>query len=157
VFGHEKLDVYRLALQFVVWSYRISKELQGIDRHARDQLLRASQSIPLNIAEGNGRRSSPDRQRFFQIAYGSAVECAAILDVLHACESISADASCNGKAMLNRIVCMLVKMTVRPRDLEVRECQVEYGGAGTATSGGPGIDYDYDCDCDYDSACGGAR
>jgi four helix bundle protein len=28
--------------------------LKAIDRHARDQLLRASQSIPLNIAEGNG-------------------------------------------------------------------------------------------------------
>ncbi|MBW1788912.1 MAG: four helix bundle protein, partial [Deltaproteobacteria bacterium] len=37
------------------WGYRLAKRLQGADRHARDQLLRASQSIPQNIAEGNGK------------------------------------------------------------------------------------------------------
>ena len=46
------------------------------------RLLRASQSIPLNIAEGNGRRGSQDRRRFFDIARASALECAAIQDVL---------------------------------------------------------------------------
>ncbi len=49
-FGHEQLDVYRLAIGYVAWSYRLAKELSGVDRHARDQLLRAAQSIPLNIA-----------------------------------------------------------------------------------------------------------
>jgi four helix bundle protein len=33
----------------------VAKSLKGSDRPARDQLLRASQSIPLNIAEGNGK------------------------------------------------------------------------------------------------------
>jgi len=56
-FDHEK---------FVGWSYRLAKDLQGYDRHARDQLLRASQSIPLNIAEGNGNKPGADRVRFFR-------------------------------------------------------------------------------------------
>ena len=34
----------------------------------RDQWLRASQSIPLNIAEGNGKSTAADRRRFFEIA-----------------------------------------------------------------------------------------
>src|SRR5947207_6782236 len=42
----------------------------------------ASTSIPLNIAEGNGKFSAKDRARFFEMARGSALECAACLDVL---------------------------------------------------------------------------
>jgi len=109
-FDHEKLDVYRVSLQFTAWAHRLSKELRGIDRSTRDQLVRASQSIPLNIAEGNGKRPSADRRRFLQIAYGSSLECAAILDVLHVCGTIPVQRTDEGKVLLNRIVAMLVKM-----------------------------------------------
>jgi hypothetical protein len=64
-FGHEQLDVYRVSIQYVAWAYKVAKSLNGIDRHARDQLLRASQSIPLNIAEGNGNGTNADRRRYF--------------------------------------------------------------------------------------------
>ena len=64
---HEKLDVYQVSLEFAVWSYELCKTLKSNDRHARDQLLRASQSIPLNIAEGNGKLPSPDRRRYLQM------------------------------------------------------------------------------------------
>lgn len=67
-FGHEQLDVYQVSLKYVGWAYRLAKRLHGMDRHARDQLLRASQSILLNIAEGNGKGTAPDRRRFFEIA-----------------------------------------------------------------------------------------
>jgi four helix bundle protein len=79
MFDHEKLDVYRVSVEFVAWAYHRAKSLEGPDRHARDQLLRASQSIPLNIAEGNGKLPSPDRLRSWRIALGSALECAAML------------------------------------------------------------------------------
>ena len=49
-FDHERLDVYRLAIEYVTSSYRIAKSLNGAERHARDQWLPAAQSIPLNIA-----------------------------------------------------------------------------------------------------------
>ena len=58
-FGHEQLDVYRLAINYVAWSYAVAKERNGVDRHARDQLLRAAQSIALDIAEGNGKGRMP--------------------------------------------------------------------------------------------------
>ena len=72
-FGHEKLDAYHVSIQYVAWAYEVAKRLRGIDRHARDQLLRASQSIPLNIAEGNGKGTNADRRRFFESARGSAL------------------------------------------------------------------------------------
>jgi four helix bundle protein len=73
-FGHEQLDVYQVSIRHVSWAYEVAKGLQGIDRHERDQLMRASQSIPLNIAEGNGKGTNADRRRFFEIARGSALE-----------------------------------------------------------------------------------
>ena len=71
-FDHEKLDVYQLSIEYVADSYQIAKSLSGMNRHVRDQWLRASQSVPLNIAEGNGKRSSKDKSRFFEIARASA-------------------------------------------------------------------------------------
>ena len=112
-FDHEKLDVYRVALEFVSWSFNMCKQLSGANRHARDQLLRSSQSIPQNIAEGNGKRSVPDRQRFFEIARGSALESAASLDILVACRTISMEEADAGKRVLHRIVSMLTRMTER--------------------------------------------
>ena len=104
IFDHEKLDVYRLSIDFVAFSYVIATALTGNNRHARDQWLRAAQSIPLNIAEGNGKHSLKDRSRFFDIARGSALECAAIHDVLSLCRAIS---------QLRRIVAMLTKLVAR--------------------------------------------
>ncbi len=109
-FGHEKLDVYRAALAYVNFVYQIADSLQGHNRHARDQLLRASQSIPLNIAEGNGRRSPADRRRFFDIARGSALECAATQDVLQIGRALPQSENEKGKRLLIRIVSMLVKL-----------------------------------------------
>ena len=61
--GHEKLDVYRSAIKYVGWSYRYCESLKGL-RNAKDQLLRAYQAIPLNIAEGNGAVHGGSRSRY---------------------------------------------------------------------------------------------
>lgn len=84
--GHEKLDVYRLSIGYVAWVYEKPATLEGVHRAARDQWLRASQSIPLNIAEGNRKTADADRKRYFEIVRGSALECAAIQDVLVAAD-----------------------------------------------------------------------
>ncbi|WP_146393048.1 four helix bundle protein, partial [Allorhodopirellula solitaria] len=93
IFDHDRLDVYRLSIEYVASSFAVAKDLNGCHRHARDQWLRSAQSIPLNIAEGNGNRSLKDRARFFDIARGSAFECAAIQDVLVATDGLEDVAS----------------------------------------------------------------
>jgi len=104
-FDHEKLSVYREAIKFVVWSDELLKTLPK-NLAVYGQLDRAATSIPLNIAEGNGKYTAPDRCRFFDIARGSALECAACLDVLVARKQL-VEAGL-GKEILVRIVCMLV-------------------------------------------------
>ncbi len=110
MFGHEKLVVYQASLQYVAYVYDLAGRLQGHHRHARDQLLRASQSIPLNIAEGNGKTSPADRRRYFEIARGSALECAVVQDVLQVGNAISVVENQQSKQLLNRIVAMLTKL-----------------------------------------------
>ena len=123
---HEKLAVYRVSLEFAALAFRLVANLEGVHRHARDQLLRASQSICLNIAEGNGKRSPRDRTRFFEIARGSATESAAALDILVACGACSAADVTDGKRLLHRVVSMLTKMTSDNRGL-ARESHGAYG------------------------------
>ena len=50
-------------------------------RHLREQFDRAASSIVLNLAEGAGRQSKADQNRFFTIAFGSLRESQAILDI----------------------------------------------------------------------------
>lgn len=133
IFDHDKLDVYRLAIEYVAGSFGIAKELSGLHRHARDQWVRAAQSIPLNIAEGNGKRSLKDRSRFFDIARGSALECAAIQDVLIVSGGMNAEIGVPPKAKLKRIVGMLTRLVMRSDS--VAEVPASYDGV---------VDYDYE-------------
>src|SRR5882762_10161360 len=80
-FDHERLNVYQEAIAFCGWVGDLLSEITG-KASAKDQLDRASTSIPLNIAEGNGKFSNADRARFLEIARGSALECPACVDVL---------------------------------------------------------------------------
>jgi len=113
IFDHEKLDVYRLSIDYVTRSYREAQSLSGMNRHIRDQWLRAAQSIPLNIAEGNGKQSLKDKCRFFEIARGSALKCAAIHDMLYAFSAVGIPSNRRGKAQLHRIVAMLTRLVQR--------------------------------------------
>src|SRR5437879_1225403 len=111
-FDHEKLDVYREAINFCGW---VGEFLASISAKAaaKDQLDRASTSIPLNIAEGNGKFSARDRARFFEMARGSALECAACLDVLIVRKLVTEDHVLPGKERLARIVQMLIGLLRR--------------------------------------------
>ena len=59
-FDHEKLEVYKAAIAFITWLEPILQKVPKASA-VRDQLDRASTSIALNIAEGNGEFTGPDR------------------------------------------------------------------------------------------------
>ena len=72
----KNLRTYQLAVQF----HKTGK-LFSVPSYLRDQWLRASSSIVLNVAEGYGKPTSKDRARFYSIALGSLRECQGILDL----------------------------------------------------------------------------
>jgi four helix bundle protein len=106
----ERLDLYRCAIDFLALSVRVSAQMPRGQADLRDQLRRASTSIPLNIAEASGKTSAADRARFHAIARGSAFECAAILDVLQLYVVVATRDVGDGKLLLSRLVAMLSKM-----------------------------------------------
>jgi four helix bundle protein len=122
---HEKLDVYKVSLEFITWTIPLLDRLPGSPA-VRNQLDRASTSIPLNIAEGNGKFTSPDRCRFFDNARGSALESAACLDVMVAKRFVSAQEIQAGKVMLLKIVSMLFGLIRANSDVRVFEESASY-------------------------------
>jgi four helix bundle protein len=102
-FDHEKLAVYQRSIAFAAWAEDVLATLPK-SLAAHGQLDRASTSIPLNIAEGNGKYTPADRCRFFDIARGSALESSACLDVLVAKKRLEPAVAVEGKAFLLDIV-----------------------------------------------------
>lgn len=124
-FDHEKLRAYQEALRFVAWVGPVIEKLPP-KLSARDQLDRASTSIVLNIAEGNGKRSHPDRCRYLDIARGSALESAACLDVLVTRNQLSTTEIADGKTILLGVVSLVAGLIARFSG-ELREDSAEYG------------------------------
>jgi len=111
-FDHERLNVDQEAIAFCGWVGDLLNEIT-VKAAAKDQLDRASTSLPLNIAEGNGKFSDADRSRFLEIARGSALECAACLDVLVVRKLIATERIASAKEQLVRVVNMLMGMLKR--------------------------------------------
>ena len=126
IFDHEKLRVYQESIEFLVWLQKIFEQIPK--RHAvYNQLDRASTSIPLNIAEGNGKFTPRDRCKYFDIARGSTLECAAALDVLVAKAILKEQAILQGKEILLKVVSMLVGLIKSNSADRVCESQAQYG------------------------------
>ncbi len=108
-FGYEKLDVYRRAMAFVEYRDAVLKSLR-LQVAACDHLIRASESVPRNIAHGAASWNPKERAVFLGYANGSALECAACLDVLAAKNLLDESRQYNGKIILRQIVGMLITM-----------------------------------------------
>jgi four helix bundle protein len=131
LFDHERLDVYRLELEFVSWAAALMNEAKVLDgvrtADVCDHLDRASLSALFNTAEGNGKRQRQIRAKFSDDARGSVTECAAALDALVAKGAFNEARVRTGKEMLVREFSMLTKLVQRyTNDGEVREDEETY-------------------------------
>src|SRR6187431_3220475 len=116
VLDHERLDVYVIALDFLVFANNVIEGLPRGRSHLADQLTRASTSIVLNLAEGAGKLSRADKRRYYLTARGSATESAALLDVCARLRLISPPQHQAGKSAIVRIVSMLIKLAMSFED-----------------------------------------
>ena len=79
---HEKLGCYQQLVRAAGdLAKRVAKWPRGYG-NLSDQVMRAMTSAVLNLAEGNGKRSSrAERRRFFEISLGSIAEVGAGIDL----------------------------------------------------------------------------
>jgi four helix bundle protein len=106
----QKLDVYRCSIEFAAIAVDIGRSIPRGHATLREQLQRAAFSVPLNIAEGVGRASEADKARHFAIARGSAMECAAVLDVVRALGALDDEPHRKAVDLLTRVTAMLTKL-----------------------------------------------
>ena len=107
----DRLEVYRLAREFDLFAARVLPR-RGC-AWLQDQLQRASSSVALNIAEGAGRFARLEKAHFYLIARGSAMECAAVLDIAFGRGLVTAAAHRHGRGLLGRVVQMLTRLSQR--------------------------------------------
>ena len=107
---HERLEVYRFAIQFVVLVDEVVENLPRGRAYLADQLRRAGASTPLNIAEGAGEYAPTEKARFYRMAKRSATECSSILDILKHLLLINEELFSKARELLVRTVAMLIKM-----------------------------------------------
>src|SRR5579864_1955307 len=112
VLDHERLDVYHVALDFLVFANQVIEALPRGRSHLADQLTRASTSIVLNIAEGAGKHSKADKRRYYVTARGSATESAALLDVCQRLKLMAEVDYQTGKEQVVSVVSMLIKLAM---------------------------------------------
>ncbi|MFA5271000.1 MAG: four helix bundle protein [Candidatus Omnitrophota bacterium] len=82
-FDFEKLKVYEKSLDFIDNVFEVYKGLPiDLKYPLGNNLIRAALSIANNIAEGNGKISKKEKNRYFSISLDSTRECISVLNVL---------------------------------------------------------------------------
>jgi four helix bundle protein len=110
ILNHENLDAYQAAVQLLALAHQIIGQIPRGHGVMVEQLRKASLSIPLNIAEGYGKRTAADQAKYYDIARGSAHECGALVDAAKVLGFIDEQIHSSSKTLLHRIVSMLVRM-----------------------------------------------
>ncbi len=82
MFGFEKLDAWKLAIDYADDVYAATRAFPSSERFGlTSQLRRSAVSIAANIAEGSGRRTDKDFARFIEIAFGSLMESISHIEI----------------------------------------------------------------------------
>ena len=101
--------IYRKTMDLIDLSQIVLRDLPLGYGFLAEQLRRAASSIPLNFAEGYGKRTPKEQRRFFMIARGSTNEVAAILDVGYRLGVITKDKHEQGMELCDHLTRMLTR------------------------------------------------
>ena len=101
--------IYSKTMALIDLSQTILRDLPCGYGFLADQLRRAASSIPLNFAEGYGKRTPKEQRRFFMIARGSTNEVAAILDVGYRLGVITKEQHEQGMELCDHLARMLTR------------------------------------------------
>jgi len=116
MFGHEKFGAYKYSMEFAALAAQIIERLPTGYGKLIDQFRRASISVSLNIAEGSGKISEPQRHNCYAIARGEAMECAAIMDILECMHMVDCGTVKKAKELLENVVAILTSVCKRKHE-----------------------------------------
>lgn len=117
--SYQKLKVYQHAKEFIDWRIEFTGQLPR-KVSATDHLERASESVVLNIAHASDVWGIKERIHYIGHANGSALECAAAVDIIKVKKLVNDEQIYPGKKMLNGMVGMLVSWKTQT-DNRIRE------------------------------------
>jgi four helix bundle protein len=115
VFDFRKMRAYVLAREFYEVVFEHSTDIDWRERGLIDQLLRASSSVCLNIAEGSGEFSRAEKSRFYRIARRSACESLAAVDRLTTNSRKDRTGLIRSAEKLHEVSALLTTMVRTPR------------------------------------------
>ena len=79
----EQLDVWMMALDYIDAIYKLAEGLHRSEEYnLKSQILRASTSVALNIAEGSQGQTNPEQSRFLGMAIRSLIETVACQQII---------------------------------------------------------------------------
>ena len=108
--NHRRLRCYCLLLETARVVPAITSALPRGNSYIEDQLKRALSSAILNLAEGNGRTSIRERNRFFDISLASISETSAAIDIIAAYGYIRANLEAKIREYLERAYAMIYRL-----------------------------------------------
>lgn len=110
-FDFEKLEVYKLALEFLDFVFNVCDELPRDFQYVLvDNLKRATISISNNLAEGSGKKSGKEKARFYGTSLDSARECLNMFNILSMRKAINGDKYQQARDYISRITSMLFRL-----------------------------------------------
>jgi four helix bundle protein len=129
-FKFEKLEVWRLALDYIELIDGIARELPRSEEYnLKSQITRAATSVALNIAEGSTGQTDAEQARFLGFAIRSLLETVACQHIINR-RRLLEDVTPLRKAYRNAetLVAMLhtMRKTIAPDQSWLRESPVAY-------------------------------
>jgi four helix bundle protein len=113
---HEKLDVWKKAMDLVLAVYRATSSLPMEEKFGlTSQIRRAAVSIPANIAEGAARQSPKEFAHFLSTAQGSASELETELLIAHRLGYLDVESYGEMRSTLDSIGRMIVGLALHVR------------------------------------------
>ncbi len=113
MFCHQKLHVYTKSVDFLAAVNHAIRSIPPGNSDVINQLRRAAMSVSLNIAEGAGKMGKNDKKRYYSIARGSALECAAIFDLLQVWQLVDAELLKEPRSLLYEVAAMLSALVLK--------------------------------------------
>ena len=118
--SYKELIVWQKSILLVKEVYLLTEKFPASELYTlTSQIRRSAISIPSNIAEGYGRNSLKDYTKFYNVAYGSALELETQLLLGKELRFINERDALKAEQLLNEVCRMLHAMIIKMKNLHL--------------------------------------